>query len=232
MATAPVVQEVVPVRSRVSFGAVISGALVALAVYLLLSVLGVALGLSMSAHATNAQLGLGEAAWALASLLVALFCGGFIVSQCTVGETAGEAAVYGVVMWGLFFAAFLWMTAAGARIGLNTMMSTAGSATAAPAPTVLSDADLERAGFSRSVIESNREHFNHLGQDVGAQMRTAAEQPQAVPAAWWTFAGVLFSMLAAMIGAVCGSGPRVEIGGFPVRSRFLPPGRRGVVVNR
>ena len=166
MATVPV-QEVVPVRSRVSFGAVISGALVALAVYLLLSVLGIALGLSVSAHATNAQLGMAAAAWAVGSLLIALFCGGFIVSQCTVGETAGEAAVYGIVMWGLFFALLVWMTTAGVRLGFNTMMGIAGSE-AAPGATVLSDADLERAGFSKAVIESNREYFNHLGQDVGA----------------------------------------------------------------
>ena len=231
MATVPV-QEAPPVRSRVSFGAIISGALVSLAVYLLLSLLGMALGLSMTAHASNTQLGVGEAVWMLVSLLIALFCGGFIVSQVTVGETAGEAAVYGVIMWGLVFAFLLWLTAAGVHFGFYSVMNTAGPSAAATAPTTMSDADLERAGFSKGVIEANRENFNHLGQEAGAQMRTTAQDPGAIEAAWWTFAGVLFSMLAAMIGAVCGSGPRYEIGGFPVRSRFGLPGRRGVVVNR
>ena len=234
MSTVPIVQEAPSVRSRVSFGPIVGGAVVALAVYLLLSLLGVALGLSVSAHATTTELGIGAAAWALAALLIALFCGGFIVSQCTVGETAGEAAVYGIIMWGVVFAFLLWLTTTGVNLGFNAVMRVASSSATVQAPTdaAMSDAQLERAGFTKNVIESNREYFNHLGQDVGSQVRTAAEDPRAVPAAWWTFAGVLFSMLAAMIGAICGSGPHVVVAGFPVRSRFVLPNRRAVVVNR
>ena len=89
-------------RSRVSVGAIVSGAVVALAVYLLLSLLGIALGLSISAHLTNEPLGIAEVhglwvpCWLLSS------SAGFFVSQCTAGETSGEAAIYGVVMWGSF----------------------------------------------------------------------------------------------------------------------------------
>ena len=222
MATVPI-QEVTPVRSRVSIGAIVSGAVVALAVYLLLSLLGIALGLSISSHSTDEQLGIGAAVWALASLLIALFFGGFIVSQCTAGETSGEAAIYGVVMWGLVFALLLWMTAANVRFGFNAIMSTASSpanvSTAAPG---LSDADLQKAGMSADEIKN----YHAYADRVGAQMRTAAADPHAISAAWWTFAGVLFSMLAAMFGAVCGSGPRVVVAGFPVRTRFIREVRR------
>ncbi len=225
MATVPIqeVTQVAPVRSRVSLGAIVSGAVVALAVYLLLSLLGVALGLSISSHSTDEQLGFGAAAWALVSLLIALFSGGFIVSQCTAGETSGEAAICGVVMWGLVFAFLLWMTAANVRFGFNAVMSVASSPSGvqAAAPT-LSDADLQKAGMSADDIKNYRTYADR----VGAQMRTAAAEPRAIPAAWWTFAGVLFSMLAAMFGAVCGSGPQVVVAGFPVRTRFIRTERR------
>jgi hypothetical protein len=231
MATQPV-QEIMSVRTRVNLGAIFAGAVVSLAVYLLLSLLGMALGLSISAHATDTQLGLAAAGWALATLLIALFCGGFLVSQCTVGETTGEAAVYGVIMWGLVIAFLLWLTTTGTRLGFNAALTTASTPAAAPTPTTLSDEQLAKAGFSKEVIAANREYFNNLGQTVGSQMRAAAENPQAIPAAWWTFAGVLFSMLAAMIGAVCGSGPQVVVAGFPIRARFIRVTRREAPVSR
>jgi hypothetical protein len=215
------VQEVTSVRSRVNIGAIFAGAVVALAVYLLLSLLGMALGLSISTHATDTQLGIGAAAWAIASLLIALFCGGFIVSQCTVGETMGEAAIYGVIMWGLVFAFLLWLTTTGVSLGFNAVLNVASAPGTGPTEAAMTDAQLERAGFSKTMIEANREYFDRLGQTVGSQMRTTAADPRAVPAAWWTFAGVLFSMLAAMIGALCGSGPQVVVAGFPVRARFM-----------
>ncbi len=224
MTTVPI-QEVAPVRSRVSIGAIFSGAVVALAVYLLLSLLGIALGLSISAHSTNEQLGVGEAAWALGSLLVALFCGGFLVSQCTAGETSGEAAIYGVVMWGLVFAFLLWMTTSNLRLGFNSVMSMASSSATAGAAPSLSDADLQRVGMTADQIKNYRAN----AESAGAKMRAAAQDQGTIAAAWWTFAGVLFSMLAAMFGAVCGSGPHVVVGGFPIRSRFIRTVRRETV---
>src|SRR5262245_51104205 len=113
MATAIETQDVLPVRSRVSWGAIFAGAVVALTVYLLLSSLGVALGLSVSGRVDGQNLAIGAGIWAILSTLISLFLGGWVASQCTAGETRGEAAVYGVVVWGIFFAALLWLAAGG-----------------------------------------------------------------------------------------------------------------------
>jgi hypothetical protein len=168
-----------------------------------------------------------SATWAVASLLIALFLGGYVVSQCTVGESAGEAAIYGVVMWGVVVALLLWLPVTGVRLGFNAVMTMA----ATPAGQQ-SAADwreqAQSAGFKAETIEANREAFEKLGQNI----RAAADDPRATQAAWWTFAGVLFSMLAAMAGAIAGSGPQVVIAGFPVRARFFRSQLRTTVPTR
>jgi hypothetical protein len=206
-------QDVLPVRSRVSFSAIFAGAVVALACYLLLSLLGIALGLSIGGRVSDQTMFIAAAAWALITLLISLFLGGMVVSQCTAGETAGEAAVYGVIMWGVVFAMLLWLTASGLRFGFGAALGLASTPTGA---TITND-QLRAAGYDpNKTPEENREAFAKLSD----QFKAAAEDRSTVQAAWWTFAGVLFSMLAAMAGAIAGSGPQVVIAGFPVRTRL------------
>jgi hypothetical protein len=142
--------------------------------------------------------------------------GGYVLSQCTVGEGPGEAAIYGGIMWGVVFALMRWHPVTGLRLWFNAVMPMA----ATPAGQQ-SAADwreqAQSAGFKPETIEANREAFEKLGQNI----RAAAHDPRATQAAWWTFAGVLFSLLAAMAGAIAGSGPQVVIAGFPLRSRFF-----------
>src|SRR5262245_20430189 len=91
-------EDVLPVRSRISWGAILGGTMVAVALYVLLGLLGVAAGFSVSPHTTDRQLTVGAAIWAVFSILVALFVGGWSISQLTAGESRCEAAFYGLVM--------------------------------------------------------------------------------------------------------------------------------------
>ena len=85
-----------------------AGAVTALSVYLLFGALGVALGLSVQDRVTETQLGVGVAIWGVLTLLIALFLGGWVTSQCTVGENKSEAVIYGVILWGVVFTMLLW----------------------------------------------------------------------------------------------------------------------------
>jgi len=198
-------QDVLPVRSRVSFSAIFAGAVVALALSLLLHMLGAALGLSLINHVGDNTLSTGALVWAIGMTLIALFAGGYVTSRCSVGETHGEAAIYGVIMWGVVFAMLLWLMASGARMGLTAIMGVANNPAVAR-----SDADLTASGFTEDQIANNRTQFDKLRarwDNVPAELRSAAEDPRARSAAWWTFAGVLLSMLASIAGAVVGAGP-------------------------
>jgi hypothetical protein len=212
-----------PVRSRVSWGAIFAGAVIALTVNLILSALGIALGLSVSGSVGERELGIGAAVWAVAAALLSLFAGGCVTSQCTVGEDKPEAMVHGVIMWGVVFAALLSLMAGGVRVGFNTVMGMASSPVTATLVNRLSEEDLRAAGFTPDQITGMRQQFDQLraqGQNLSGELRNAAEDPRARSAAWWTFAGILLSMLAAVAGSLAGAGPTLYL----TRVRLRAPG--------
>jgi hypothetical protein len=92
---------VLPVRGRISWGAVLAGAVIALTAYLVLAMLGFAVGLSLNERMSSTALGITAGVWAIVSMLIALFIGGFVCSRCTAGENKVEAAMGGIVVWGV-----------------------------------------------------------------------------------------------------------------------------------
>jgi hypothetical protein len=195
-------QDVAQVGSRVGWGGIIAGAVMALAVMFLLSLLGAAIGLSVADQMTAEGFGIGAAVWAVASMIVALFLGGFITSQCVVGETKTEAVVQGVIMWGVALAMLLWFTSAGIGFGVGTMMQAAQSPTA---PTWQQMARL--SGVPETQIQEMTR-----AMETGQPTRLGTEtQRTAMQATWWTFGGTLLSIIAAVGGALVGAGPTFRL---------------------
>jgi hypothetical protein len=207
-------EDVTGVRSRISWAAVLAGAVVTLTTYLLLGALGVALGLTFNENVGAEELGIAAAAYAVISLLLALFAGGCVVSRCTAGENTTEALLYGVVLWGVVFAAMLWMTAGGIRMGFNAVMGIASSPATGAVVNRMSDADMKAAGLTDEQIANLRNRASNLPGEV----RAAARDPRTTEAAWWTFAGLLLSMGAAIGGALMGKGPDLLLATLRVRS--------------
>jgi len=200
-------KDVMPVHSRVSWGAVLAGAVMAIAIYTLLSVLGIAIGMTVSNRggADTDTINLGAVIWAVITLMISLFLGGWVTSQCTTNETKMEAVVYGVVVWGTMFALLAWPLMSRLNLGFSDLLNMAG----APHTTTgaWSDADLRAAGFSDDQINSQRQQFDKLRTEI----RQAATDPRAVQGAWWTFGGILLSMLAAVAGSLAGAGPELSL---------------------
>jgi len=201
-------EDLLPVHSRVSWGAIFAGAMVALALYLLFSVLGTAIGLTVSRNVEANELGAGAAIYAILVNLIALFVGGWVTSQCAVGENKLEAVVYGVILWGVVFSILLWLMVSGVRIGFNAVMSEASS------PSQISAAQATPEGL-RSSISTPAPGQGAPPAGAGAapppDIRAMANDPRTVAAAWWTFGGILLSMLAAVGGALAGSGPNLIV---------------------
>lgn len=210
-------EDLVPVRSRISWGAILAGAMIALAVYLILTLLGGAIGLSIADNVRTSTLSTGAAIWAVASIVLALFAGGCVTSQLSVGENKKEALMYGVIVWGVVFAMFLWLVASGVRSGFNALLgiSTAG-ATAARGT---SPEDWEAAARRAGVPQERIDDWRRQARDAADSARRAAEDPDtqeavregAAKASWWTLAGVLLSMAAAIGGALVGAGPTFRL---------------------
>src|SRR4029450_12737675 len=118
----PRASDLLAVRSRVSWPAIAAGAMIATAVYFVLTLLGVALGVEVAVRGATAHLGAGAAIYSVLTLLLAMFFGGRGTSRLAVGESKLEAFLYGVILWGALFLGLVWLFSAGIRIGFGAMV--------------------------------------------------------------------------------------------------------------
>jgi hypothetical protein len=220
-------EDLVPVRSRISWGAIVAGSVLALALYFLLTLLGGAIGLSIGDRTSAQNLGAAAAVWAIAVTAVCLFVGGFVASQFTVGENKTEAAVYGLLVWAVVFAMLLWLMATGVRAGFNAMVGVATAGTAAADATGRGDweAAARNAGVPADQIEGWRQKAREAPTDARRAVEDPANRQAAADAAtrvtWYTFLGTLVSMLAAGLGGYVGSGPTIRLFAVPAaRGRY------------
>ena len=118
--------DVLSVRSRVSWAAIAAGAMIALAVYFLLTLLGAAIGLEVAMRGSGGyNIGAGAAIYSILSLLLAMFLGGWSVSRLAVGESKLEAVLYGVILWGVLFVGMFWTIGSGVRVGFGALLGMA-----------------------------------------------------------------------------------------------------------
>ncbi len=151
--------DMMPVRSRVSWGAIAAGAMVSVAVYFLLTLLGIAVGLEVSASRNDVNLGAGAAFWSILTLLLAMFLGGWATSRLAVGETKLEAILYGVILWGVLFIGMFWLFGVGVRIGFGAMMGMASGATSMAAENGQSGGE-SNAGVMAQLAQRYNSNFS------------------------------------------------------------------------
>lgn len=201
-------EDVLPVMSRISWGAILGGAFTSLAVYTLLSVLGIAIGLSAANDLRGDTIATGAGIYALVSLLLALAAGGCVATMCTAGENKMEAVIYGVILWGVMFVMTLWVSGNVIRTGLNMVVGSANAAATATQGNVNWERVAQNANLSQQQIEQIRNEM-----PTGDQARSIGAE-----AAWWSLAGVIVSMAAAIGGALMGAGPGLRLRGVLVQS--------------
>jgi hypothetical protein len=223
-------EDVSSVGTRISWGAVLAGAVVTLALYLVLTMLGSAIGLTAGGWARPETLSVAAMVWAVVAMCAALFAGGCVTSQLTAGETKPEAMVHGVILWGAVVAILLWLTATGVKAGFNAMM---GAAYAGQTDRDVREGDLEEAARRLGVPQKTIDNWRESAREARETVRETAEDESARKEAqekarknlalvtWWSLFGTLLSMGAAIGGALLSAGPS---------RRVLPP--MGVGVSR
>lgn len=114
---AVVPERVLPRSVKLSWGALLGGLFVALGVWLLLTVLGLAVGLSAidpNRPATLKIAGMTTGIWSLAVPLVAMFIGGVVAARTAGIVDRAAGAIHGAVLWSL--ATLLGVVLAGAVV--------------------------------------------------------------------------------------------------------------------
>jgi hypothetical protein len=167
-------------RSRISWGAVIAGAIVAAATSLLLSLLGAAFGagsvgdLQAAARGQATAAGTGMAIWAIIDLFLSMAFGGYVASRLSGTHSHLDGELHGITMWALAtllgvlgFAGALAGALAGTGFNLAPMIGATASQTVQVAP----EADPQRlvehfeAALGRSGNPTTMTH-DQIGTEI------------------------------------------------------------------
>ena len=210
-------EDFVPMTSRVGWAAIFAGAVIALSVYLILTLLGSAIGLSISDNVASDKLKTGAAVWAIITTVVALFTGGWVTSQCTVGENKTEAVVHGVIMWGVVLFMILWLVGTGMRAGFSAMWGMSSFTNTIANNTNAND--WEAVARRNNVPQETINQWKESAKAAATNVENAATNPtdrqaaieHGANAAWYTLVGTLLSMVAAVVGALFGAGPTFRL---------------------
>lgn len=170
---------------RISWGAVLAGAILALATQIALSLLGAGIGLHAFDPTTNdtiAGFGLGGAIWWVLSGAVALFVGGWVAGRLAGIPDRIDGALHGVLAWGVTLVLTLvliantttWV-AGGAFAALDSGMQLAGSAVSAVAPRVAEAAE-ERLG----TVDLSFDEIRAEAMDILRETEVEELQPGAL----------------------------------------------------
>ena len=147
-------------HKRVSWPAIFAGVVLAITVQLLLSMLGLGVGLGMvNTNVGNtpdvSSFGIGTGLWWLVSNLIALAVGGFVAAKMAGATQRGDGLLHGLVTWAIatLFTFYLLSTAVGGLIGgaysvVGSTLSAAGSSVKAAAGPVT-----QAAGVSPNMMQ-------------------------------------------------------------------------------
>lgn len=99
---------------RVSWGAIFAGLVIASALQIVFTILGLAIGLgSIDASDSARAAGIGAGLWATITALISLFVGGMTAGRLAGARTSGDGALHGIVMWSLSTLLAVWLIASG-----------------------------------------------------------------------------------------------------------------------
>lgn len=189
------------VGTRISWGAVMGGAAVALGIYYLLGILTAAVGLSVADNVTARDLSAGTVVWLVIVTCVAMFCGAFVTNLFTVGEDTEEAVLLGIITWATVSTILLLFGAMGMKTGINAVVGVVDVANRRAPDWELA---ARESGVSPELVNTWKAEANAKAEDPA--LREEAKKA-ARRLAWIAFAGVWLSMFAAAGGAHVGKGP-------------------------
>jgi hypothetical protein len=149
-----------------------SGFVVAMGTLLLLTALGVAIGITTlgdpraSTDYVEPGLGIGAGIWGAITLLLACFLGGMVSTQVTDRPDRGGAFIHGTLVWTLVAVFLLWLVGQGISFGLSNLFGALGGLTKTATTAVT------------SVISGDGDLAQRLGLDNPSQIMNRLDDPE------------------------------------------------------
>lgn len=176
-------------HTRISWAAIIAGVILVVAVQMLLSMLGLGVGLGLVSPNTNgtpdaSSFGIGAGLWWLVSSLVALALGGYVASWLGGLTTRFDGLLHGIMTWAIatLLTFYLLTSAVGGLIGgafsvVGSGLSSAGSGASAVAPKLA-----EAAGVTPDLLQQQAQAYLQPANPDPANMTPQDAQKEIVAA--------------------------------------------------
>jgi hypothetical protein len=209
-------------RPIVSWGGVLAGLVVGAGVVGLLSVLGLAVGITILADGRGA-LGVGAAVWAAASLLAGFFVGGLVAARATNHPDRGGAVILGMLVWILGVVTAVALVASGISPDLSGVFQSLGLITRGAIVSGLATATGNSTDETARALEDLKTRiaplrddptrlagevqafFDQLAERPKPQEALATGQRQARLASWMTLGALLLTLFVCVGGALVGT---------------------------
>lgn len=169
---------------RLSWQAIIAGALAAIAIQLLLTVLGLAIGFNILQDGAGSGLAVGAGVWWLVSGCIALFFGGWVAGHATRSVDRRDAMLQGFLQWTLVTAvSALMVTSALGSIfsGAFQLTSAVGSAAGDTVQAAMPD-NVDMSNMAGQVpwqqVETSVENVVNAYSDQAVQQQGGEQQIQ------------------------------------------------------
>lgn len=116
-----------PLLPAIRWGAVLAGVAVGVSIQLVLTLLGVATGLSTSSVSEGDGVGMGPLIWAGLSMLVAAFIGGYVAARLTGLKRKADGVLHGTVSWAVTTLLFAALATSATGSVVNSIFTNVGS---------------------------------------------------------------------------------------------------------
>lgn len=186
---------------KVSWGGIFGGVLVAVGLLMLLTALGVAVGITATqpGETEASTLGTGAGIWAAASLLISLFVGGLVSTRIGAITDGTTGFFEGALVWVVSVLLMLYLATSGvSMLAGGALNLVGGAAQAMPSQTQ------QQAGDVAAQAKDKIGQAVESAKSGGLQQKAEEMKPAATRAAWIAFGGLVLSLLAAVVGAMLG----------------------------
>jgi hypothetical protein len=209
---------------RVRWGAIFAGLFTAVSTFVLLSILGLAIGASAFTPGDDLTgFGTGAGIWTAVSALIAFFVGGLIAARAAAVTGRGNGALNGAMVWIVMIPLALYLVSSGIGSTLRALGGVAATGVQAAAP-VVGEVARDVANANGITVESVQATAEAAGQALAtpeAQATVQAQVQAALPdvnqqqvdqaaetSTWGTLIALLLGLGAALLGGLAGARSR------------------------
>jgi len=228
---------------RLSWGPIFAGVILSMIVYLVMSVLGTAIGASLLAPMSKPDplqgFGFGSGVWVIITTVLAVFVGSYYAGRCA--PVLGW--LHGLLAWAVMTLFILY----GMTSLITGAVSTAGSvaATGAQVGAQVGATAANQAGGANSIVDTAKQQMQSAmasaasmasSPDAGQRARETADTAArgVARASWFSFAALIVGAIIAIVSGSAGfrHQPPIEESGGSAVGRNAVPGSNRVVSPR